>query len=130
MGKGLVDYIAMDFKAPYDRYGEICGAAADTDKIKQSVQLIMQGPADYEFRTTVVPQLGLEDVVEIAESIKGARLYALQQFRPARKKGSIVDFRCALPPHQNDMLVKMAESVSGLVEKCIIRGSGGVRYEE
>ena len=42
----------------------------------------MDKAADYEFRTTVLPDLlTKEDILKIAEQIKGAKKYVLQNFR-------------------------------------------------
>lgn len=131
MEKGLVDYIAMDLKAPFERYDEICGVPVDIKAIRRSINFLMQGLVEYEFRTTVVPQLGVEDILTMAQSIEGARLYVLQQFRPVRDKGGsrVTDLRQMQKPHKPLVLEKMAGAVSIHVQKCIIRGNGGVRYE-
>ncbi len=119
--RGLVDYIAMDVKAPYRMYDEICGVQVDTRSIEESIDIIMNSGIEYEFRTTVVPQLREEDILEMADYIKGARMYALQQFRPV-VKGDIIDYRQLKPPHHGNTLKKMANSVSDYVKKCIVRG--------
>ncbi len=87
--KRLVDYIAMDIKTPPspplvrggDKYSEAAGVDVNIEKIKQSIQNIMAGGIDYEFRTTVVDKLHTkEDILQIAEYIKGAKKYCLQKF--------------------------------------------------
>lgn len=80
IAKKLVDYIAMDIKAPPEKYKEITGVA-NLEKIKQSVELIKSSGVDYEFRTTVVPKFHKkEDIIKIAEWLKGSKKYFLQQF--------------------------------------------------
>jgi pyruvate formate lyase activating enzyme len=74
----LVDYIAMDIKAPLDRYAEITGVEADLDKIKESVELIKDSGVDYEFRTTVFSGLRKEDFEEIGKWLSGSKKYCLQ----------------------------------------------------
>lgn len=77
----LVDYVAMDIKAPLEKYSQITKVEVDTTKIKKSIELIMQSDIDYEFRTTVLKsQLNFEDFEKIAELIKGAKKYYLQKF--------------------------------------------------
>lgn len=76
----LVDYIAMDIKAPLEKYKEITGIV-NLEKIKQSVDLIKNSGIDYEFRTTVVPKFHKKkDIIKIAEWLKGSKKYFLQQF--------------------------------------------------
>lgn len=128
--KGLADYIAMDLKAPFERYDEICGVRVDIGAIRQSINLLMRGSVEYEFRTTVVPQLGHEDILVMAKVIEGARLYALQQYRPVPDAGGsrVIDLRVKRTPHKPLVLEEMAGLASNHVKKCIIRGSGGVRH--
>ena len=77
----LVDYVAMDIKAPLDRYDALAGTSVDKDAIAQSVTYLLQGGVDYEFRTTLVkPYHTVSDMEKIGEWIKGAKRYFLQGF--------------------------------------------------
>lgn len=81
----LVNYIAMDIKAPLQNYEKITGVPADVKKIKKSIELIKNSGIDYEFRTTLVKNLlSLEDLKQIGEEIKGAKKYYLQKFIPTK----------------------------------------------
>lgn len=81
INQGLVDYFAMDIKAPLDKYSFVTNVDIDTDKIVKSIDLIMKSNIPYEFRTTVMKsQLTYEDFEKIAELIKGADRYYLQKF--------------------------------------------------
>jgi len=83
--RGLVDYIAMDIKAPLESYSQQVARPVDTDAIKESIKFIMSCGVDYEFRTTVVKSLLSEDDIEkIVKSIKGAKKYYLQKFIPTK----------------------------------------------
>ena len=82
----LVDFIAMDIKSQLKSYDKMTGTKVDKDRIKLSVDLIMNSRIPYEFRTTVVPGLHNEkDFDEIAKWIKGARAYYLQEYREEQK---------------------------------------------
>lgn len=76
----LLDYIAMDIKAPFNKYHKQAYVEVDIDSIKSSIDIIMASDIDYEFRTTYAPDLDENDIEEIAKSIQGAKLYVLQQF--------------------------------------------------
>lgn len=77
----VVDYIAMDVKSNPMNYS-ICGIAYMEKSILESISLIMNSGVDYEFRTTVVPQLQtLDDFRRINELISGAKRYFLQAYR-------------------------------------------------
>ena len=81
----LVDYVAMDIKAPLAKYPDIVRVKVDTNKIRKSISTIMQSGVDYEFRTTVVKsQLSYSDFEEIGQLIKGAKRYYLQKFVPSK----------------------------------------------
>jgi pyruvate formate lyase activating enzyme len=82
LGSGVVDYIAMDVKAPFARYDGVVGTHVNTDLVRRTIEVIMKSGIDYEFRTTVAKgQLAEDEVAAIAKSIKGARRYFLQGFR-------------------------------------------------
>ncbi len=79
--ENLLDYIAMDIKAPLEKYSEITNVKVNTDNIQKSIKLIMESPVEYEFRTTVVKsQLTFEDFEKIGQLLKGAKRYYLQKF--------------------------------------------------
>lgn len=78
----LLDFIAMDIKAPLGKYADIIGVPVDESLIQGSVRLIQQSGVKYEFRTTVVDHLfQYEDLESIAHWLKGSECYALQNFR-------------------------------------------------
>ena len=82
VNSGLVDYVAMDIKNSQAKYALTCGLDnLDIAKINESVQFLMSGAVDYEFRTTVVKELHTEDdIQDIVSWIKGAKKYFLQGF--------------------------------------------------
>lgn len=81
----LVDYIAMDVKAPIEKYPEVVNTEFDVDKIKRSIKIIKDSGLDYEFRTTIVPSFTDEsDLIKIGELLKGSKKYAIQQFKPTK----------------------------------------------
>jgi pyruvate formate lyase activating enzyme len=83
--KGLVDYVAMDIKAPLmvEKYSKAIGVNADKllENVKETIRILLASKTDYEFRTTVVPTLHEDnDIEEICRSIKGCKKYVLQKF--------------------------------------------------
>lgn len=79
----LVDYVAMDIKAPFDKYSQVAGVRVDIDKIKESVKIIRNSNVDYEFRSTVVKGLlSYDDLLSIANDLKGSKRFYLQKFQP------------------------------------------------
>ncbi|NLU48232.1 MAG: anaerobic ribonucleoside-triphosphate reductase activating protein [Syntrophomonadaceae bacterium] len=85
---GILDYVAMDIKAPLDyrKYARACGKLTTEEffNVRSSIRMLMEAGIEVEFRTTVVPLLhSFEDIEEIARYIQGAPLYSLQQFNPS-----------------------------------------------
>lgn len=81
LNENLLDYIAMDIKAPLAKYKTITRTDIDTKIIKKSIDMIMNSGVDYEFRTTIVKsQLSVEDLRQIGELIQGAKRYYMQKF--------------------------------------------------
>lgn len=79
----MLDYIAMDVKGPIDMYERWSGVAAEKDKIRESVDLILEGHVDFEFRMTLVPFLHREqDAFQVAEYVKSGKRFFLQEFIP------------------------------------------------
>lgn len=77
----LLDYVAMDIKAPLDKYKQITNVDLDIQKIEDSINLIKSSKIDYEFRTTVVKsQLSFEDFKKIGLLLKESKKYYLQKF--------------------------------------------------
>ena len=78
---GLVDYVAMDIKSNLEGYSRAAGASVNTEKIRESVEFLVGGTVDYEFRTTVAKgAVLLSDMEGIGELISGAKRYFLQGF--------------------------------------------------
>lgn len=77
----LLDYVAMDIKAPLDKYKQITNVDLDIQKIEDSINLIKSSNIDYEFRTTVLKsQLKYEDFEKIGILLQGVKKYYLQKF--------------------------------------------------
>lgn len=86
----LLDYAAMDVKAPLDRYDALCGTPVDPSAIRRSIALLIERAPDYEFRTTAAPTLGAADITAIADLLSGAKRYVLQRFISPEEK-TLVD---------------------------------------
>jgi anaerobic ribonucleoside-triphosphate reductase activating protein len=82
---GMIDYVAMDVKNCLAKYPQTAGIPEISfrkDAVRESIDYLMSGPVDYEFRTTVVRELHTaEDLVALAKEIQGAKRYYLQQFK-------------------------------------------------
>lgn len=80
--EGLIDYVAMDIKAPFNKYELVVQSKVDIETIKASIELIKNSQIDYEFRTTISKELlTREDLIEIANYLKGSKRFYLQNFK-------------------------------------------------
>ncbi len=79
---GLVQYVAMDIKNSPERYAETVGLQQfDIEPVRKSVQILLEGRTDYEFRTTTVAEFHDDKSFEkIGPWIRGAKRYYLQRF--------------------------------------------------
>lgn len=94
----LIDYLAMDIKAPLDKYEEVIGVkvrpvksgeagaklfnGVNLENIQKSIKIIKESGVSYEFRTTLVPSLHKkEDIEEMGKLIAGADKWYLQFFK-------------------------------------------------
>jgi pyruvate formate lyase activating enzyme len=79
----LVDYIAMDIKAPLDNYKKLTGKASPSEGIPESIDIISKSGIEHEFRTTVVEALLTpEDMKAIRKLVPAGSTYRLQKFCP------------------------------------------------
>ena len=78
----LIDYIAMDIKAPFAIYDRLTGVLSPISRIKESIALITGSNIKHEFRTTIVESLlSPDDVLSIKRLIPIGSTYRLQKFR-------------------------------------------------
>ena len=118
--KELLDYVAMDFKAPLNKYKTAVCVDADICAVKESIKIIMESAPDYEFRTTCIPQLSVSDIEEIARTIEGAKRYALQQYRHHQTNHKIIGMK--YKAHDKKFFDAASAAARQYVKQVIIRG--------
>jgi len=135
LGKKLLDYVAMDVKAPLDgkilacaeasagrqisKYEKATGVKASLGDIKKSVEIIKGSGVDYEFRTTVVPGIhAKEDIIQIVKDIGPARAYFLQSFRS--EKTLDPKFK-RLKPYPKEFFLEIKQEIKKYFKICEAR---------
>ena len=120
----LLDYVAMDIKAPQEKYFEAVGLPKYmNDKIVKSINLsiniLKESGLDFEFRTTIVPEmLEKEDIFKITKWIKPAPKYFLQNFRAEKTiNGELEKQR----PYPNAYLLDIQKKISPFFDICRVR---------
>lgn len=83
ISRGLLDYVAMDIKAPLAKYPLV--GFSDTDSILRSVSLLESSSVAHEFRTTCPKVLLQDDDFALMLSIVGEKTpWYLQTFNPGK----------------------------------------------
>ncbi|MDD4124203.1 MAG: anaerobic ribonucleoside-triphosphate reductase activating protein [Eubacteriales bacterium] len=115
----LIDYIAMDIKNSPAKYAVTSGIEAlNIDEIYQSIKTILNSGIDYEFRTTAVFEYhDISDFCAIAEMIKGAKAYYIQNFEDSGD--TVVK---GLHPLPEKMLLEAREEAMKILSHVVIRG--------
>lgn len=113
----LLDYVALDIKAPFNKYEKIIGSDIG-DKVKECMEICTDNGIYLECRTTYVPFLmDPEDITEIAKSIT-TDIYTIQQFRDK----AVLDKRLqGTPVPSRDELKEIGEAVKPFLKKVRIK---------
>jgi pyruvate formate lyase activating enzyme len=127
----LVDYIAMDVKAPLilEKYSDATNTKlefSDLEDICRSIDLIKKSKIDYEFRTTLIPTVHTKkDIEQICKyAIKGAKKYVIQNFW---NSGALInpDFK-KLNPLSSKELMSYSEIAMKYIKNVKTRNLGGL----
>lgn len=78
----LLDFIAMDIKAPFSKYERITGTSElELSSIRESVEVIKNSGLAHEFRTTLCPELEADDIPSIILDFEIVSNYVVQSCR-------------------------------------------------
>ncbi len=88
--KGLLDFVAMDVKAPLEKYNLLCGGKVDTQAILSSIRVIAESGISCQFRTTFVPHLlSKEDICAIRALLPKGAEHKIQRYVAPRMQDSL-----------------------------------------
>jgi pyruvate formate lyase activating enzyme len=114
-----LDYVAMDFKAPYGAYNDVCGAIVDVAKIQESMHILVDWGGQYEFRTTLLPNIHNESsIAEMAKMLPPGSNWVLQQFNP--NLAATTEYK-SLAPYPYDRIKRFQEIAISLGINCSLR---------
>jgi pyruvate formate lyase activating enzyme len=85
LARGLLNYVAMDIKAPWRKYELLSGTKAEIDDLKASIRLLTESGVKHEFRTTFARSLLSHQDIEGIKAIlpPGAFHRAQEQIKPS-----------------------------------------------
>lgn len=123
--KGVINYVAMDVKAPLteDAYSKASGVNTATllKSIDETIGTLLESEVEYEFRTTLVPTMhGASDIEKICEKIKGCRKYVLQNFKVDVE--TIDSNFQNLKPFSNAEVENLFKTAKNLIPNTVLRG--------
>ena len=122
LASGVVDYVAMDIKAPLEKYSLVTNIPVETDRILESIRLIIDSGIPHEFRSTLVEGIHTpDDIVNMAQLVEGADAYFLQRFRPTEKLIN-ASFKEKTAPSEA-LLKDLALQCAKYVKKCELRAA-------
>lgn len=117
--EGLADYVAMDVKAPLDRYGKVTACQPREERLKESVSLILRCGLRHEFRTTVAKGVtSHDDLRGIAKAVSGAERFFIQKFVPTKHVNATMG---TAESYSDSELNMLAREFSSQVQFCGVR---------
>lgn len=108
----LCDYIAVDYKAPAEQYPAICGQGADAGRVQETIRLLADSGVPFEVRTTVFPQLGIDELSVMAKEIPEVPRYVLNRYKVPEKYLSRDAERIMERPYTHDEIQLFAKAVA------------------
>ena len=79
----LINFIAMDIKAPFDKYNSVCCVPVNIDNIKLSINLVKKSGIEFLFRTTYdKTKLFDKDIQTMTDFLNVADFYKIQKCNP------------------------------------------------
>ena len=82
----LLDYVAMDLKAPLEKYSAITGVDFNPEIIKESMKLIKESGVPYQFRTTYDKEVLTDEDISAIRSLTDEQHYRVQECLPVTKE--------------------------------------------
>lgn len=108
----LCDYFAVDYKAPAEYYPRICGNGADARQVIKTIRLLSENDVPFEVRTTVIPQLGSEELVTMAKEIPTVPCYVLNRYKVPDKYLPQDEERIRKKPYSPEEIQSLADTVT------------------
>ena len=79
--EGLLDYVAVDWKAPKKDCPVVCGRTDHYENTMQTIELLGDYPVAYEARTTLYPGLTIAGLLELMQALPPMPKYRLNYFK-------------------------------------------------
>jgi len=121
----LVDYVAMDIKAPLteQKYHNASGIHTKQliEKIRETTNILLKSTIEHEFRTTIVPTIhDPKDIQKICHQIKGCKKYVLQNYK-ANAETLNPNFKNLKPFSEKKMRIFL-QTAKKIISRTVVRG--------
>lgn len=119
LAERLLDHVGLDVKAPPRAYARIARVDISPHTITRSISALLASGVDHEMRTTWLPSLlSRDDVLEIANAVKGCRRWVVQRFVPSKVLDPAV---LGERPPDDAELARIREAAAGIGIDCTVR---------
>lgn len=81
LDENLLDYAAVDYKAPAELYSTVCGDNITALPVKNTIDILMDSGISFEVRTTVLPELTEKELTQMAVELPLLPCYRLNRYR-------------------------------------------------
>jgi pyruvate formate lyase activating enzyme len=112
LATGLVDFVAMDVKAPLrrDRYERCAGCRVDLDAVRASIELLGAAAIPCQFRVTYHPSLfPVEELAELGDFLRCFCPAVLQKADP---KPALAPWFARLKPMKDEQFLELRQIFS------------------
>ncbi|XMB71433.1 anaerobic ribonucleoside-triphosphate reductase activating protein [Mycoplasmatota bacterium WC30] len=104
----VVDYFAIDYKAPASRYPEIARFEANPVNVLQTINILLNNNQKFEVRTTVIPQLSLNDLIQMSKEIPEVPRFILNPYRTPSDFLEVDKELIDVPPYPESTIAEFA----------------------
>lgn len=86
LSQKLVDFVAMDIKAPFEKYSLITEVDTNAAVIRQSMKLLEESGVPYEYRTTYDKEVLNDADIAVLTNMFAGKNYKVQECLPVAKE--------------------------------------------
>ncbi len=116
----LIDYLAVDYKAPWYRYREICGGSADPEAVKATIATVLDMDVILELRTVAIPTISADEYIEMARDIPHPHRYRFSRYRAPELFNEKDRERVHLSPVSQEKLESIRAAVREIMPGTIV----------
>lgn len=118
----LLDYIAVDYKAPFERYDEICEYKY-VENIKRTFDILAKSESNWEARTTAIPHILKEEYLKMAKEALQFPKYVINEYKTPKFFLEKDKLRLNMKPYSAEELNKIRKAVQKIQKNILVEGT-------